>query len=707
MEKNYDFRERLRCVHKAGRKNDSVWQTVSGTVVDDSWQIVFPDNAGKVVRNAAWDLQEYFELSMDCYVKAVPLSRKGPGKSILLSFGLEAEPSSYRLISDGESISIQGSDERGIAQGCYYLEDRMNLNEGPVVETCDVQKSPLYSPRMTHSGYGLDMYPEDYLRTLAHNGIDAILIFVKDMDTTAHGYMDFNDMIRRAADWGIDVYAYSRHHNTMHPDDKGAREFYKSIYGELFAKCPGLKGITFVGESSEFPTKDSRAMNTTRFLNNYGPAEPGKTYPGWFPCYDWPQWVCMVRDVIREENPQADIVFWSYNWYYQPEEYRLPLIRDLPTDISLQATFEMGCRDKISETVTRFTADYTLSYTGPSNYFSSEAKEASKRGLRVYTMSNTGGATWDFGVIPYVPAPYRWKIRWDNLKYAHDNWNLRGLMECHHFGFYPSFISELHKAHCWSPVADFDTLIRRIAVRDYGEENADKVLTAWQLISEGMSHYVATNPDQYGAFRIGPAYPLLAQKSVQIPTVPYAFFGGNKICNPQYAVNMAVNADQIEYEIQQNRKVEDCLCRAADLFEEILPSLTARQEEEGKRMWALTRFMQYTCRTVLNVKQWHKLKWKLGYQLPPAGTGKSGITFCEDVFNALSKDARAEIIQQMQALAEAEIENARRTIPLVQLDSRLGYEPSMEYIGDEAHILWKIDTTRKVLAEEILPLLNR
>lgn len=710
MEKNYDFRERLRCVHKAGRKNDSAWQKIAGAVVDDSWQILFPDNAGKVVRNAVWDLQEYFEISMGCYVKAVPFSRKAEGKAITLTLGLDTGPSSYRLVSDGETISIQGSDDRGIAQGCYYLEDLMNLNEGPVLEVCDVQKSPLYSPRMTHSGYGLDMYPEEYLRHLAHNGMDAILVFVKDMDTTAHGYMDFNDMIRRAADWGIDVYAYSRHRNTMHPDDEGAREFYRSIYGELFAKCPGLKGITFVGESCEFPSKDPRTMMTTRFLNDYKKADPGKSYPGWFPCTDWPQWVCMVRDVIREENPEADIVFWTYNWNRKPEEDRLALIRDLPKDISLQATFEMGVRDKLSDTVTRATADYTLSYTGPSDYFSGEAKEASKCGLKVYTMSNTGGATWDFGVIPYVPAPYRWKLRWDNMKYAHDNWNLRGLMECHHFGFYPSFISELHKAHCWEPVEDFDTLIRRIAVRDYGEENADKVLTAWRLISEGMAHYVASSYDQYGGFRIGPAYPLLVQKEAEIPTVPYAFFGGNRICKPLYPVDLNTKADQIEYELEQNTVLEEHLQQAADLLEGIIPNLTAIQSDDGKRMWALARFMQYTCRTVLHVKQWHKLKWKLGYRVSPTETAKAKktvVVFCEDVFTALSKQERVQIIQEMKALAEAEIENARRTIPLVQLDSRLGFEPSMEYIGDEAHILWKIDTTKKALEEEVLPLLDR
>ena len=35
MEKNYDFRERLRQVHKKGRKNDAVWQKITGAVVDE------------------------------------------------------------------------------------------------------------------------------------------------------------------------------------------------------------------------------------------------------------------------------------------------------------------------------------------------------------------------------------------------------------------------------------------------------------------------------------------------------------------------------------------------------------------------------------------------------------------------------------------------------------------------------------------------
>ena len=713
MEINYEFRQRLRQVHKPGRRNDSAWKKIDGTAIDDSWQIVYPDDAGIVIRNAAKDLQEYFEISMDCYLKAVTASHSGEGKKILLQEGLDAPASSYRLVSDGESITVIGADDRGVAQGCYYLEDRMNLNEGPVLENCDVTKTPLYLPRMTHSGYGIDMFPEEYLKTVAHYGMDAILVFVKDLNITSHGYLDFNDTIRRASEWGIDVYAYSYLHNLKHPEDEGAWEHYQALYGQLFEKCPGLKGIVFVGESCEFPSKDPRVMNTTRYLNNYARPDPGKRYPGWFPCCDYPQWVSMVRDAIREKEPNADIVLWSYNWSRREEDLRLELIRNLPTDISLLATFELGegSETKISDTVSTRPTDYSISVVGPSSYFEGEAKTAGERGLKVYSMTNTGGATWDVGVVPYIPAPYTWKKRWDRMKYAHDNWNLRGLMECHHYGFYPSFVAELHKAYCWSGAEDFDTLIRRVAARDYGEENAEKVLQAWRLFSEGIESYPDQVGDKYGPYRIGPAFPLLMMEDAKIPTVPYAHFGGNAICKPIYPYNLRENPDQFHYDLAQCEKTEAAYRRGADILEALLPTVPENKREEARRMLSLGRFIANTMVTAIHTKKWHMLRSRLGvtfnrpgYFRPEVG---DKVWIEETVFNALSAGERKNIILQMQEIAEAEIENARRTIPLVEFDSRLGYEPSMEYIGDAEHIRWKIETTRRVVQQELLPLLEK
>ena len=60
------------------------------------------------------------------------------------------------------------------------------------------------------------------------------------------------------------------------------------------------------------------------------------------------------------------------------------------------------------------------------------------------------------------------------------------------------------------------------------------------------------------------------------------------------------------------------------------------------------------------------------------------------------------ILDAMESLAQREIENARATIPLVERDSRLGWEPSMEYMTDAAHLRWKIEQVQAVLQSDIV-----
>ena len=49
------------------------------------------------------------------------------------------------------------------------------------------------------------------------------------------------------------------------------------------------------------------------------------------------------------------------------------------------------------------------------------------------------------GVIPYEPMPYQWLKRYEAMREANEKWGLCGIMESHHYGFYPSFISKLSK----------------------------------------------------------------------------------------------------------------------------------------------------------------------------------------------------------------------------------------------------------------------
>jgi len=85
--------------------------------------------------------------------------------------------------------------------------------------------------------------------------------------------------------------------------------------------------------------------------------------------------------------------------------------------------------------------------------------------------------------------------------------------------------------------------------------------------------------------------------------------------------------------------------------------------------------------TTIHIKQWAKYRWQ---------------------FHTLTEaEALRTWVREMIALAEAEIQNAEATIPLVEADSRLGWEPSMEYIGDARHLRWKIKQTRQVIEDEL------
>ena len=48
------------------------------------------------------------------------------------------------------------------------------------------------------------------------------------------------------------------------------------------------------------------------------------------------------------------------------------------------------------------------------------------------------------------------------------------------------------------------------------------------------------------------------------------------------------------------------------------------------------------------------------------------------------------ILDEMEALLREEEQNVREALPLVDADSRLGWEPSMDYMADREHLEWKL-----------------
>ena len=686
-ERNYQFRQRLDQIHRPDRCDPDLEPEAGQTVLDDGWRVAVPATASPYVIAVAQDLQDYLLTSMHVSVLLVREPDLGAAaqtgkRTIVLGTAQElpelgtalSVPRSYRIQCTPDRLVVCACDERGIAQGCYYLEDLMNLREAPFLTPGDETREPVFSPRMVHSGWGIDLFPDAHLDAIAHTGMDAVLVFVKGVDRTTVGYLDINDLIARAARFGLDVYLYSYLLSEKHPSDPGAEAFYEATYGELMKAHSGAKGIVFVGESCEFPSKDP---HTTRKLRSQRLSTDTKPNPGWWPCVDYPEWLNLVKRVIRRHNPDADVVFWTYNWGWAPEPERLALIRALPDDVSLEVTFEMFENVERRGVPTRC-VDYTASFVGPGRYFSSEAQAAHERGLRLYAMSNTAGLTWDFGVIPYEPIPFQWVRRHEALLEAHRNWGLCGLMESHHFAWWPSVVNDLAKWAYWRPHVPAESMAEKLACREFGEEGAPFALQAWRDWSEAILDYVPTNEDQYGPFRVGPAYPLLfAEDAVEFPCADHAHFG-SRILNINYRPH---DPSILDGEIACLEALAERWERGLTAMDNAVTAAPERKRIECRRMQGLGAFVLCCVRTTINVKRW----WQLRQDLAADADGAQTET----------------VLKRLATLAEAEIENTRAAIPLVEFDSRLGWEPSMEYMADAAHLRWKIAQVRQVIDVEL------
>ena len=588
-------------------------------------------------------------------------------------------------VSD-DKILIRAFDERGTAQAVYDLEDAMTEKKSPYLTKGTTKNKPLFSPRMAHSAYDLDIFPDGYLLNLAKQGVDAILIFIKGVNKAPMFELDVNELCDRAETYGIDVYAYcycSVFHSPYEPD---AEQVFDKAFGDVFRAHKKLKGMVFVGESVQFPSRDKRTTGRTHreFLNEDNLPDP-KPAPGWWPCEDFPVWLDVVKKVIRREKADADIVFWTYNWGWAPEKERIELIDKLPTDISLLVTFEMFQNLPTNYGITERVCDYSVAFEGPGDYFLSEAKAAKRRGIRLYTMSNTGGRTWDFGCMPFEPFAQQWMRRFQALRQCNKEYGLCGLMESHHFGYYPSFITKMAKMAFEYNADTAENILSRV-VGEFSEGETEKCLEALNYWSEAIRIYMPTDDEQYCAMRVGPAYPLalgLYPKAPQRLMEEKVMFGGG--ITEEYHLQSGRKSAEGLFTLHSVRmRVEMKILRdAINLIKKGIKILNSIQKKSKtvRRLINMAEYMICCFTTDINVKKMYIYRQRL--------------------FIAPTNKEVKSIIDGIRKVGNAEIKNAEKCLKIVDKDSALGYEPSMGYGGDRAHIEWKIRQVKHMMTHEL------
>ena len=128
-----------------------------------------------------------------------------------------------------------------------------------------------------------------------------------------------------------------------------------------------------------------------------------------------------------------------------------------------------------------------------------------------------------------------------------------------------------------------------------------------------------------------------------------------------------------------------------------------KKRADAEEALTVSRFIENTARTTVHVKRWHKAKIHLGVYVDHKAIwtgGRHGMTDALSPVKPLDvRENREDWIRELIAIGEAEIQNAKDTIPLVEANSRLGYTQELDYACSKEQILWKIDRLKDTLKE--------
>ncbi|MBR6737751.1 MAG: hypothetical protein IKL82_05260 [Clostridia bacterium] len=673
----FDFRKKLVDFHPKNIRKDI--SALDGEVqIPNLVTLIKSDDV--VINNAIKDLKKFFKVSLDVTCE---IDLTGAGFKIESKINPLQAKRSYTITASSDGIVILGDTNRSVAQGIYYFEFLLTEKKAPIIQKGSITVNLPFTPRMVHSGYGFDLFPNEYLSNIAHHGYDAILLYTNGVNSSPAGYLDFNDIVDRASEYGLDVYVYAAFGRYIDVYAENAEKEFDETYGAVFASCPRLKGITLVGESVEFASRDERVLHHSREQKPADNLPEGLPTPGWYPCRDYPIWINFVKNSIRKHNPDADVVFWSYNWGWAPEKDRVELVNTIPTDVTLLVTFEMFQHYNMlgsDQTVT----DYTIAKTNAGPYFISEAKVAKERGLKLYAMVNTGGRTWDIGTCPYFPMPNQWIERYKAINEAKNLYGLCGLMESHHYGLFPSFISKLAQL-CYTFDNSYEKNLKRV-YNAYFDNSSQEIIDAFEDISKSISYMPPSIEEQYGPFRIGTAFPLCLISSVKPPKQPDAVYGD--IFWPgfygQFEENIGLGFSDIGIPYGLRHKTE------IKMLKEML-----RLMKSGVKKLKAIQGKNKELLTVLNLCEYIACCVQTGINAKLFYEQRVALKLCENPAKML------EICKKIRKIANDEIKNAEYSLRFVKKDSSIGFEASMLYVGGVDRVNWKIKQVNSMINGEL------
>lgn len=725
VEASYDYHARLRegPVHVPLRDPGAVPEPDEMAIPDTGWTLRIPENAGEVLRFAAEDLRDFFDISLGVSVSletAPSLDGWASQTNTIIAATRDqlpgagdrlTGPKDYAITLSPGRIVVCGYDARGTLDGLFNLEARLRLREAPFLpEQLNIVRHSRYQTRAVLSWLGWMQWPDPYLARIAHDGYDAIYASVYANPNGVPGPPHYDiirkqdparlhEVIRRANAHGLKVYCPILYGNTGTPENEdGLRELVRDIVKEF----PEIRGYILLTEGFYFK----------KF---FGAGGHGDTdLKEW--AEHWTRAVGIVAEECHNINPGIEVLSWEYNIDFRPgrEEIKRYVTSLLPEDTIPLLTWENGTAFEL-DGLKGYLKDYSISQVGPATVAAAQLDEAKRRGMTAYCKVDCF-ATWQFGTLPYVPAPQQWQRRYNAL----EEHGVNGTLETWSNGYKPNFIADLRAWSCWTDPPPYDELLAATARSLFGAGNEASVLAAWEHFSQAIQYVPDTGPSMGTNSAV--ANPLFFEEPPPrmmtlynswwdedqkshwrhrvIPQWPYAhpimvFYPDftNKINKAEQYARSRSGIGQLESaERLKNVSVvnvfNDYALRASDEFEAGLKTYreAALNAPPSKQVGAFKEVlvaeqMQRMLRSLHTILEFEDLRFRL--------------------VNTDEPTAIAPILDRMGAILDEEIPRTEAALETARRDSRMGYECEMDYVYTPFVIEEKLRLLRRTRDEQL------
>ncbi len=620
----------------------------------------------------------------------------------------------YFLTVSESGAVLEAGDTEGIRRGIFFLEDRILEAGGTAVLPGKYHRKPWLKTRLSRCFFGpikrppfnrdellddVDYYPESYLNRLAHEGINALWLTIAFHDLCTTSMVTPSPdagkrmaKLRRTADkclrYGIKTYAFciepmmekdsESELFRKFPEAKGAPVYYMSgcscicmsteagqryVYESvksLFSAVPMLGGI--VGIS--YGERTTSCLTSGMFGQNC-PHCAGKTPGDLLAAVLSP-----MERAMHEISPEAELISWLYvpmngtGGKPQTESY-IDMAAKCPKNAVLQFNYESGGgKDQLGKF--RHAGDYWLSYEGPSKLYEQIAKAQTGHGGEMSAKIQVG-CSHEVATVPFVPAPgllYRKYRTMKKLGVSH-------VFQCWYFGNYPGIMNRAAGELAFEEFQDDEhAFLLRLAKPDWGD-SAEKVVKAWQLLTDGYANYPLDNMIQY----YGPMHDGLVWPLYLIPR--------NTRLAPTWRLDFGTSGDRYG-ECLGTFTLEE----VSTLFErmrglwgkgtELLVSLkqTLRDSPERQKDIGVTEALDLQIQSTCAIFRFYALREKLL-------NGDSGV------------------LAEMETIVREEKLRSERLAEFCRNDSRLGFHSEAEgYKYFPEKLLWRARELESVLKEE-------